>query len=55
VWYIGDALFEGGNDEAVLKYIERWPGRKPCPVGAELVQSWRDTIGVLKKLDMLDS
>lgn len=53
VWYIGDALFEGGNDEAVLKYIERWNGGGPCPVGAMPVESWRDTIGALKKLDMI--
>lgn len=53
VWYIGDALFEGGNDEAVLKFIARWQGRQPCPVAAMPVESWRDTIDVLKKLDMV--
>jgi hypothetical protein len=54
VWYIGDALFPGGNDEAVLKYIARWPGARPCPVAAEPVESFRDTIGILKKLEMVD-
>ena len=53
VWYVGDALFEGGNDEAVLKFIQRWPGARNCPVEAIRVQSWRDTIGVLDNLGIV--
>jgi len=53
VWYIGDALFAGGNDEAVLKYIEQWKGPQPCPVGAVQVENFRATIGALQKLDMV--
>ena len=53
VWYIGDALFEGGNDEAVVKYIAQWQGPQPCPAAAVQVENWRDTIAVLKKLDMV--
>jgi hypothetical protein len=53
VWYVGDALFEGGNDEAVLKFIQLWPGARRCPVEAIQVQSWRDTIGVLVNLGIV--
>lgn len=53
VWYIGDALFEGGNDEAVLKYIAQWKGPQPCPAAAVQVAGWRDTMDALQKLDMV--
>ncbi len=54
IWYVGDALFEGGNDEAVLKFIEQWPDRQDaCPVEAISVNTWRDTVGVLNGLGVL--
>ena len=53
VWYVGDALFPGGNDEAVLKFIERWPGPGVCPAEAIPVKSWRETAGVFQKLGIL--
>lgn len=53
IWYVGDALFEGGNDEAVLKFIEQWPDRHACPVEAISVNTWRDTVGVLDGLGVL--
>jgi hypothetical protein len=55
IWYVGDALFEGGNDEAVLKFIEQWPGTHACPVEAIPVSTWHDTVGVLNDLGILDS
>lgn len=53
VWYVGDALFQGGNDEAVLTFIDEWQHTDPCPVEAIRVESWRDTIRVLGALGVL--
>ncbi|HJQ84298.1 MAG TPA: hypothetical protein VKA21_09500 [Candidatus Binatia bacterium] len=53
VWYVGDALFEGGNDEAVLRFVEEWPRGRPCPVEAIAVESWRETIPALRALGIL--
>jgi HAD superfamily hydrolase (TIGR01484 family) len=49
LFFIGDALFEGGNDEAILHYINNWPKDKHCPVQAFQVQDWKDTIRLLKE------
>ena len=49
----GDALFEGGNDEAILHYIDRWPKDKPCPVQATRVSGWEDTRDHLKRLGFI--
>lgn len=48
VWYVGDALFEGGNDQAVLDFIRAWPPDTPCPVEAIPVTNWRQTKGALE-------
>jgi hypothetical protein len=53
VWYVGDALFAGGNDEAVLKFIERWRGPGACPAEAIPVKSWRETAGIFDKLGII--
>jgi len=45
--FVGDALFEGGNDEPVLNFIENWDSATPCPVEAVQVESWRDTLKIL--------
>jgi len=49
VTYVGDALFPGGNDAAVVDFVEAWPGGN-CPVDviqvrdvahtAELLDGW---------------
>ncbi len=54
VVFIGDALFEGGNDAAINEYIKTWPEGKGCPVEAVQISSWRETIDVLHKLKFLD-
>jgi hypothetical protein len=51
VTYVGDALFPGGNDAAVVDFILAWQG-SPCPVDviqvrdvahtAELLDGWAD-------------
>ena len=47
--FLGDALFEGGNDEAILHYINRWPKDSPCPVQAIQVDGWKETMKYLKE------
>jgi hydroxymethylpyrimidine pyrophosphatase-like HAD family hydrolase len=42
VTYVGDALFPGGNDAAVVDFIEAWPGGN-CPVDAIQVDGIRQT------------
>ena len=51
--FLGDALFEGGNDEAILHYINKWPKDKHCPVQAIPVSNWRETIEHLNKLGFI--
>jgi hypothetical protein len=55
IWYVGDALFEGGNDGAVLKFIEQWHGPTPCPVEAIRVAGWRDTLPLLHQLGIVNA
>jgi hydroxymethylpyrimidine pyrophosphatase-like HAD family hydrolase len=50
--YFGDALFDGGNDGAVLDFIAEWPS-PPCPVRAVQVDGWRDTLAHLRELDLI--
>ncbi|MEW6089093.1 MAG: HAD-IIB family hydrolase [bacterium] len=47
--FIGDALFEGGNDAAIKKFIEKWPSKTKCPVEAIQTNSWKETIEILRK------
>jgi phosphomannomutase len=48
VVFIGDALFEGGNDAAINEYIKTWPLKSACPVEAVQVSSWLETMDILK-------
>lgn len=54
VIFIGDALFEDGNDAAIIDFIKSWPSDSRCPVEAIQVSSWRETIDILHKLEFLD-
>lgn len=47
VTYVGDALFPGGNDAAVVDYVEAWQGDKPCPVKVVPVDGWQQTAALL--------
>ncbi len=47
--YFGDALFAGGNDAAVLEFVNAWP-RPPAPIVAVQVRSWQDTLARLRDL-----
>ena len=51
--FFGDALFEGGNDEAILHYINKWPKDKQCPVQAIPVSNWKETIEYLNKMGFI--
>lgn len=42
--FMGDALFEGGNDAPIRHFVENWSGAGPCPVEAVQVESYHDTI-----------
>lgn len=48
VVFIGDALYEGGNDSVIIRFIEQWRGSSPCPLTAVPVESWQDTIEKLR-------
>ncbi|HEX9746709.1 MAG TPA: hypothetical protein VGB30_14925 [bacterium] len=54
VIFIGDALFEGGNDAVVNEYIAAWSGDTDCPVEAIQVNSYEETIEVIKNLGIVD-
>jgi phosphomannomutase len=41
--FMGDALFEGGNDSPIIDFIREWNGARPCPVIAIKVDGWQDT------------
>lgn len=47
--YFGDALFDGGNDGAVLDFIAEWK-TPPCPARAVQVEGWQETLARLKEL-----
>lgn len=53
VIFIGDALFEDGNDAAIIDFIKSWPSDSRCPVEAIQVSSWRETIDILHKLEFI--
>jgi hypothetical protein len=42
--FMGDALFDGGNDAPIREFVENWSGEGPCPVEAVQVESWHDTV-----------
>lgn len=54
VVFIGDALFENGNDAAIIELIKTWPSDSKCPVEAIQVGSWRETIQILHEFEFLD-
>jgi hydroxymethylpyrimidine pyrophosphatase-like HAD family hydrolase len=50
VVFLGDALFDGGNDAAIRALAENWPKESPVRVEAIQVESWFDTMAKLKEL-----
>jgi phosphomannomutase len=49
IFFIGDALFDEGNDAVILKYIAEWEGEGECPLEAIQVTGWRDTLARLRQ------
>jgi len=47
VAFMGDALFDGGNDSVVQELVDNWEGE--CPVEAIPVKSWEHSIEVFKE------
>ncbi len=46
ITFVGDALFEGGNDSVISDFIASWNGDRDCPLEAIQVQGWEETIRV---------
>jgi hypothetical protein len=53
VVFLGDALFEGGNDAPIRELAENWPSTSPCPLEAIQVTNWDDTIEKLHALKFI--
>ena len=54
VTFLGDALFEGGNDGVILEFIRDWAGPRECPLTAIRVEDWEDTIEVCRQHGWLE-
>lgn len=54
VVFIGDALFEGGNDAAINEFIDAWPSGSECPVEAMQTGSWLETIEIFRQHGFID-
>lgn len=52
--FIGDALFDGGNDAPIRRFVENWQFNEPCPLEVFQVDSWNDTVEILRKLGLVD-
>jgi len=52
--FFGDALFEGGNDHVMQKFVDEWKGPGPCPLETVQVDGWKDTINKLYKYEFVD-
>jgi hydroxymethylpyrimidine pyrophosphatase-like HAD family hydrolase len=50
VVFLGDALFDGGNDAAIRVLAENWPKDSAVRVEAIQVESWLDTMAKLRDL-----
>ena len=47
--FIGDALFEGGNDAAIRKYVDNMPEDSDSKAEYHQVESYEETIDLLKR------
>jgi HAD superfamily hydrolase (TIGR01484 family) len=53
VVFIGDALFEGGNDAPIREFVENWHSTEPCPLETIQVNSWKDTVEKLYEMGFI--
>lgn len=54
VVFLGDALFEGGNDAALREFVENWSSELSCPLECFQVNDWKETIDRLYELGFID-
>jgi hypothetical protein len=54
VVFLGDALFEGGNDRAIGFLAENWPKDSAVRVEAIQVESWMDTMAKLEAMGFVE-
>lgn len=52
--FMGDALFEGGNDYPIREFAESWPAGSRCPLEVIQVDGWEDTRRRLAELGFID-
>jgi hydroxymethylpyrimidine pyrophosphatase-like HAD family hydrolase len=52
--FIGDALFEGGNDAVIQQLVDNWPPSSTCPLSTISVNSWEETKIRLFELGLID-
>ncbi len=48
IYFVGDALFPGGNDSVIQEWVDGWQGDTECPVEAIPVKGWRDTVSLFE-------
>jgi phosphomannomutase len=53
VVFIGDALYEGGNDAPLREFVMRWTAPTPCPLRVIQVDGWEDARAKLYELDFV--
>ena len=51
--FLGDALFEGGNDAPIREIADNWPSTYQCPLEAIQVSNWDDTIKKLHAMNFI--
>src|SRR5215204_1511352 len=52
--FIGDALFEGGNDWPIQSFVDNWNSDIKCPLETIQVHDWEDTIETLNTLNLIN-
>ncbi|MEK6323997.1 MAG: hypothetical protein AABN33_20335 [Acidobacteriota bacterium] len=51
--FMGDALFDGGNDAAIREFAENWRSETRCPLETIQVSGWEETIRRLYELQFV--
>jgi phosphomannomutase len=52
--FIGDALFEGGNDWSIQSFVDNWNSDLKCPLETIQVNNCEDTIETLNALNLVN-
>jgi hypothetical protein len=51
--FVGDALFEGGNDCALERYVDTWKFDVQCPLETIQAVSWKEIARRFKTLNFI--